>query len=52
MGFADPGALSLGQWVAIVGGWNVRNGKSDVAPPTEEEFELAVIKARGVSHGN
>lgn len=49
MNLADPGELSLGQYFAIAHGWNQAHGNRTVAPPTEEEFDLAVMKVRGVA---
>lgn len=50
MGIPDVGALSLGQWTAIVKAWNAAHASEDTppAPPTVDEFELAYAKARGL----
>lgn len=47
MGVADVGDLSLGEWIAIAAGWQAAHGKSKAPAPTEDEFDLAVMKARG-----
>lgn len=51
MNVHDVGRLSLGQWVAICQGWARAHGKSRVKAPTEDEFDKAVMKARGI-HGD
>lgn len=43
MGVHDPMSLSLGEWAATVRGWNKAHGKEEVAPPTVEEFEAAML---------
>ena len=48
MGVKDVGSLSLGQWIAICRQWNRAHGKEEVSPPTVEEFEAAMLAARGV----
>lgn len=40
-------AMSLGQWIALAGGWS-RAHRQDVDPPSVEEFEAAVLAARSV----
>lgn len=47
MGVPDVGRLSLGEWTATVRGWNKAHGGDKPAPPSVEEFEAAVIAARG-----
>lgn len=49
MNVQDVGNYSLGQWLAIVRIWNKAHGAEQVAPPSEDEFETAVMKARGVA---
>lgn len=50
MNVQNVGALSLGQWAAICRQWNKAHGeKGDTAPPSEDEFDAAVMAARGVS---
>lgn len=40
-------AMSLGEWAAICRAWNKAHAeRADTAPPTEDEFEAAVIAAR------
>lgn len=47
MQIPDAGALSLGEWAAICRAWNKAHGeRNDTAPPSEDEFEAAVIAAR------
>lgn len=48
MGVHDVGSLSLGQWVAICRHWSKAHGQSKAEPPTEDEFDRAVMRARGV----
>lgn len=45
MGVADVMSLSLGEWAATARGWNRAHGKEDVAPPTVEEFQAAMVAA-------
>lgn len=47
MGIHDVGRLSLGQWSAMVGGWNKAHGDNKPKPPSDAEFEAAVMRARG-----
>lgn len=50
MGVQDPGRLSLGEWAAILDGWmRAHGGERGVAPPSEAEFEQAMLAARGVN---
>jgi len=39
--------MSMGQWFALAAGWNKAH-RQDVEPPSVEEFEAAVLAARGV----
>lgn len=50
MGIPDVGAMSLGQWTAIVKTWNAAHASEGAppAPPTVDEFELAYARARGL----
>lgn len=49
MGIQDVGSLSIGQWAAKVRGWNKAHApEGDLNPPTREEFEEAVARARGL----
>lgn len=43
MNVQDVGSLSLGQWMAILRGWNKAHGDNTPQPPTREEFEAAVL---------
>lgn len=48
MGVHDVGRLSLGQWAAICRTWTrAHDQKANVSPPSEDEFEAAVLAARG-----
>lgn len=49
MGVRDVMALSLGEWTAICHAWNKAHGGEKAKPPSEDEFDLAVMKARGVA---
>lgn len=49
MGIGDPMRLSLGEWVTIVGAWNKAHGGAKASPPSEDEFDRAVLAARGVA---
>lgn len=45
----DWRSMSLGEWIAVVQVWNkAHGGKDDATPPTEDEFEAAILAARGV----
>lgn len=48
MRVGDVMDLSLGEWAALCRFWDKAHGKSTVRPPTEDEFEAAVLAARGV----
>jgi hypothetical protein len=49
MNVKDVMALSLGEWAVICGAWNKAHGdKSDVAPPSDDEFDAAVMAVRGL----
>lgn len=41
-----PGYLgfSLGQWLAVIAGWNRAHGGDKPAPPTDEEFDRAMME--------
>ena len=54
MNIQDVGALSLGQWSAIARQWNKAHGKgSDPSnAPSDDEFDAAVLAARGVFPGD
>ena len=41
--------LSLGEWVATVRAWNRMHGGGKTDAPSEEEFEAAMLAARGAS---
>lgn len=50
MGVPNVGGLSLGQWSAICHVWNkAHQEKSETEAPSDDEFEQAVLAARGVS---
>lgn len=44
----DWRSLSLGEWAAICRGWNKAHGQNTVSAPSEEEFDRAVMAARGL----
>lgn len=46
----DVMSLSLGEWVAVRQAWERAHsdGKSNIEPPSDDEFEAAVLSARGV----
>ena len=49
MNIQNVGVMSLGEWAAVCRGWaEAHGGRSDTAPPSEDEFEAAVMAARGV----
>ncbi|WP_201661580.1 hypothetical protein [Rhizobium setariae] len=40
---------SLGEWAAICRAWNkAHGGKSEIEPPSEADFEAAIMAARGM----
>lgn len=49
MGIAHVGALSLGEWSAVVKAWNRAHGDGKPDAPSDDEFDRAVMAARGVS---
>lgn len=49
MGVQNVGSLSLGQWAAICRAWNRAHGQSRTEAPSEDEFDLAVMRVRGVA---
>lgn len=49
MNIGAPGELSLGEYFAIAHGWVAAHGEKTIAPPSEAEFDLAVMKVRGVA---
>lgn len=46
MGVQDVMSMSLGEWIATVHGWSKAHGKEEVAPPSVEEFEAAMLGAK------
>lgn len=48
MRVANVGELSLGQWSAICRQWDKAHGDSKPDAPSEDEFEAAVMAARGM----
>jgi hypothetical protein len=48
MNINDVGRLSLGQWAAICRQWAKAHGESTVEPPSEDQFEAAILAARGL----
>lgn len=49
MHVAEPMRLSLGEWIAIVTGWQRAHGGSTVAAPSDDEFDQAVMAARSIA---
>ena len=47
MGVHDVGALSLGQWAAVCRYRAKADGDAKPEAPTEDEFDAAVMAARG-----
>jgi len=43
-------SLSLGEWEAMITQWNILHGDGKPQPPTEEEFDAAILRARGIKH--
>ncbi|WP_165815998.1 hypothetical protein [Kumtagia ephedrae] len=52
MGIHDVGSLSLGQYLAMVRGWNRAHGDNKPKPPSGAEFDAAVGRARSPQYGN
>lgn len=48
MGIADVGHLSLGEFSAYSRQWAAAHGHGKPQAPTEDEFEAAILAARGV----
>lgn len=45
----DVGAMSMGQWLAVVQGWNRTHAeKAAMAAPSDDEFEAAILAARSI----
>lgn len=49
MGIQNVRGLSIGEWAAICRAWQKSHGNNKPTAPTEDEFDLAVMKARGVA---
>jgi len=49
MGLADVGELSLGEWSAIRSRGTRAQGEGKPEAPSDDEFDRAVMAARGVS---
>lgn len=49
MGVQNVGDMSLGEWIAISTGWAKAHGSNKVSAPTEDEFDRAVMSARGAA---
>lgn len=47
MGVKDAASLSIGEWTAVCRAWRKAHGGDKPAPPTEAEFDLAMMMARG-----
>ncbi len=47
MGVQEPGRLSLGEWTAICRHWAEAHGDGKPEAPTDDEFDRAVMQARG-----
>lgn len=48
MGVPDWGELSIGEWAAICRTWQKANRTGPPPPPTEAEFDKAVMLSRGI----
>lgn len=48
MNIADVGSLTIGQWDALFKHWQKVHATKPSAP-SEDEFDLAVMQARGVA---
>lgn len=48
MGIREPMQMSLGEWVVTVAAWNRAHGGAKASPPSEDEFDRAVLAARGI----
>lgn len=48
MGIPDVLKLSLGEYAAEMRGWNKAHGKDTSVAPSEDDFDRAVLAARGV----
>jgi hypothetical protein len=48
MNVQNVGNRSLGEWASICRQWAKAHGESTVEPPTEDEFEAAIMAARGL----
>ncbi len=49
MGVHDVMSLSLGEWAAIVAVWTKAHGDGKPDHPTADEFDRAVLTARGAA---
>jgi len=49
MAIPDVGRMSLGEFLAEVRGWNKAHGNNTQAAPSEDEFDQAVMRARGLA---
>ena len=49
MGIQAVGGLSLGEWAAILAAWNRAHGDGKPDAPSDDEFDRAVLAARGVN---
>ncbi|MBA3576182.1 MAG: hypothetical protein H0W39_01000 [Sphingomonas sp.] len=49
MNVQNVGDLSLGQWGSICRQWNKAHGDGKAPPPSEDEFDLAVMRVRGAA---
>jgi hypothetical protein len=47
MGIPDVGKMSLGEYAAESRGWAKAHGTAQEAPPSEDEFDRAVMRVRG-----
>lgn len=48
MNVPNVGGYSFGEWVAVCRAWSKAHGKNEAAPPTEDEFDRAVMNVRGL----
>jgi hypothetical protein len=48
MGVHNVRSLSIGEWAAICRAWRKSHGDNKPEAPTEDEFDAAIMRARGI----